>query len=118
MSEPQDTSQAPATTHTATKAPARTATSTTAPTRQPTKPKQLPPFRVLLHNDDQNERGYVAATIHELTPHSRAKSVDIMWRAERRGVALLLVTHRERAELYRDQFRSKGLVVTIEPAGD
>ena len=31
------------------------------------------------------------------------------------GVALLLTTHKERAELYKDQFESKGLVVTIEP---
>ena len=32
------------------------------------------------------------------------------------GVALLLVTHKERAELYREQFQSKNLTVTIEPA--
>ncbi len=32
------------------------------------------------------------------------------------GVALLLTTHKELAELYKEQFQSKGLVVTIEPA--
>ena len=32
------------------------------------------------------------------------------------GVALLLTTHKERAELYQEQFQSKGLTVTIEPA--
>jgi ATP-dependent Clp protease adapter protein ClpS len=36
--------------------------------------------------------------------------------AHETGVALLLTTHKERAELYKDQFESKGLVVTIEPA--
>ena len=35
--------------------------------------------------------------------------------ADKTGVALLLVTHQERAELYKDQFTSKGLTVTIEP---
>jgi ATP-dependent Clp protease adaptor protein ClpS len=32
------------------------------------------------------------------------------------GVALVLVTHKERAELYVEQFASKRLTVTIEPA--
>jgi ATP-dependent Clp protease adapter protein ClpS len=36
--------------------------------------------------------------------------------AHETGVALLLTTHKERAELYKDQFESKGLTVTIEPA--
>ena len=31
-------------------------------------------------------------------------------------VALLLVTHRERAELIQEQFQTRGLTVTIEPA--
>ena len=36
--------------------------------------------------------------------------------AHETGVALLLVTHKERAELYQDQFESKGLTtVTIQP---
>ena len=30
--------------------------------------------------------------------------------------SLLLTTHKERAELYQEQFTSKGLTVTIEPA--
>ena len=36
--------------------------------------------------------------------------------AHNAGVSLLLTTHKERAELYQDQFKSKGLTVTIEPA--
>jgi ATP-dependent Clp protease adapter protein ClpS len=38
-----------------------------------------------------------------------------MQEADKTGVALILVTHKERAELYKDQFESKGLTVTIEP---
>ena len=37
--------------------------------------------------------------------------------ADQTGVALLLVTHKERAELYQEQFTSAVLTVTIEPAG-
>jgi ATP-dependent Clp protease adapter protein ClpS len=36
--------------------------------------------------------------------------------AHQSGVSMLLVTHRERAELIQDQFQTRGLTVTIEPA--
>jgi ATP-dependent Clp protease adapter protein ClpS len=36
--------------------------------------------------------------------------------AHESGVALLMVTHRERAELIQEQFQTRGLTVTIEPA--
>ena len=39
-----------------------------------------------------------------------------MLEAHKSGVALLLVTHKERAELYLDQFQSMGLSVSIEPS--
>jgi hypothetical protein len=39
-----------------------------------------------------------------------------MWEAHHSGRSQLLLTHRERAELYVDQFASKGLAVVIEPA--
>ena len=39
-----------------------------------------------------------------------------MLEAHHRGTALLLMTHQERAELYRDQFTSRNLTVTVEPA--
>ena len=85
-----------------------------APKRKP--PQPLPPWKVLLHNDDKNEVPFVIKTIMELTP---LKEQDAKLRTEEAndtGVALLLTTHRERAELYKDQFESKGLTVTIEPA--
>ena len=84
-----------------------------APKKQP--PGLLPPWKVLLHNDDKNEVGYVMRTIMELTPLKEKEAKDRMLEAHETGVALLLVTHKERAELYKDQFCSKGLIVTIEP---
>jgi ATP-dependent Clp protease adaptor protein ClpS len=85
-----------------------------APKQKP--PQMLPPWKVLLHNDDKNAMDYVVETIVELTPLSKQDAELRMKEADDTGVALLLVTHKERAELYKDQFESKSLIVTIEPA--
>ena len=89
-----------------------------APQKTPaTKPPQpLPPWKVLLHNDDKNEFHFVIRTVVTLTPLNEDAARQRTLEAHETGVALLLTTHKERAELYRDQFRSKGLTVTIEPA--
>ena len=88
----------------------------TAPTPKKDPPGQLPPWKVLLHNDDKNDYGHVIGTIVELTPLNKQEAELRTKEADKTGVALLLTTHKERAELYQDQFQSKGLVVTIEPA--
>ena len=97
---------------------AETPKSSTAVKERPSGPKvdQLPPFRVLLHNDDVNEMGYVVRTLIELTPLDKTRSIEVTLEADATGVALLLVTHKERAELYQQQLKSKGLTATIEPA--
>jgi ATP-dependent Clp protease adaptor protein ClpS len=84
------------------------------PTKRP--PGLLPPWKVLLHNDDKNGVDFVIGTIMELTPLNEMEARTRTTEADKTGVALLLVTHKERAELYEDQFKSKGLTVTIEPA--
>jgi ATP-dependent Clp protease adapter protein ClpS len=48
-------------------------------------------------------------------PVKREDAMTRMLEAHKSGVALLLVTHKERAELYKDQFQTKGLTCTIEP---
>jgi ATP-dependent Clp protease adaptor protein ClpS len=91
-----------------------------APTPDAAKPAgivdQLPPFRVLLHNDDHNDMQFVVDTLLDITPLEPTHCARVMLEAHTSGVALVLMTHQERAELYRDQFASKGLIVTIEPA--
>ncbi len=79
-------------------------------------PRMLPPWNVLLHNDDKNEMGFVVTTIVELTTLKEQDAKLRTIEAHEEGVALLLTTHKERAELYKDQFQSKGLNVSIEPA--
>jgi ATP-dependent Clp protease adaptor protein ClpS len=85
------------------------------PKTKPKPPGMLPPWKVLLHNDDKNDMPFVVLSIVELTPLKEEDAVLRTLEAHKTGVALLLVTHKERAELYQDQFQSKGLTVTIEP---
>lgn len=94
--------------------PKRRATRKTAP-KKPSR-KNLPPWRVLLHNDDKNDFEHVILTLLELTPLDIQEAKRITFEADEDGLALVLVTHKERAELYVDQFHSKSLTVTIEPA--
>jgi ATP-dependent Clp protease adaptor protein ClpS len=84
-----------------------------SPVRKP--PQPLPQYKVLLHNDDVNVIDYVIGTIVELTPLSEKEAKQRTIEANDSGVALLLITHKERAELYQEQFTSKQLTVTIEP---
>jgi len=51
----------------------------------PSKPKHLPPFKVLLHNDDVNEMGYVVQVIRRLTPLSLPEAVARMLEAHHKG---------------------------------
>ena len=109
--ESASTGKEPAAGSTATK-PKRARKS--APKRRP--PQALPPWKVLLHNDDKNTRDYVVSTIIQLTSLKEQDAELRMKEADKTGLALLLTTHKERAELYQEQFTSKGLTVTIEPA--
>lgn len=84
-----------------------------SPTRKP--PQPLPPWKVLLHNDDKSAYEDVIKTIVSLTPLNEDEAKQRTEEAHKTGVALLLVTHKERAELYKEQFQSKSLTVTIEP---
>jgi len=98
-------------------------TATAAPPRRQIKPARpkldhLPPWKVLLHNDDVNDMGYVVDTIMVLTPLDEQDSVLRMLEAHQAGVSLLMATHQEHAELLQEQFTSRQLCVTIEPDED
>ncbi len=93
--------------------PARGAATKKAPA--PPRVDQLPLYRVLLHNDDFNTTDFVVDSLIELTPLVRQNAYEVMLEAHARGLALVLVTHKERAELYQEQFKTRRLTVTIEP---
>lgn len=88
----------------------------TKPTiEQDQKTRWLPPFRVILHNDDVNTVDHVVRTIVKLTPLNTEEAVARTLEAHETGSSMLLVTHKERAELYVEQFASCKLNVTCEP---
>lgn len=88
-----------------------------APKTKPAKPKprDMPKWRVLLHNDDVNDMFHVIKALVRTTPLSIAEAETRMLEAHRKGVALVLTTHKELAELYQEQLTSFSLTVTIEP---
>jgi ATP-dependent Clp protease adaptor protein ClpS len=81
----------------------------------PPRVERMPLWKVLLHNDEKNEMGFVVEAILELTTISPQAALVKMLEAHKTGVALLITAHREYAELLQEQFTSKGLTVTIEP---
>ncbi len=77
----------------------------------------LPPWAVILHNDDHNSMDHVVRSllrcIPALTPDS---AVEIMAHAHEHGQATVLSCPKETAELYRGRLESCSLTATIEPA--
>jgi ATP-dependent Clp protease adaptor protein ClpS len=76
---------------------------------------RLPPWRVILHNDDVNDIGHVVESIIELVRVNPRQALLCTLTAHRMGLCHLVSTHREHAELLQDQFKCKWLTVTIEP---
>ena len=62
----------------------------TKPRRAAPRPRMLPPWRVLLHNDDVNDMLYVANAIIELTTLDRQAAVQRMLEAHKNGLSQLL----------------------------
>ncbi len=76
----------------------------------------IPPYRVLLHNDDQNTMDHVVESLIRVFGFDRARSERIMREAHEQGTALCTIEPLEQAELHRDRLRSFSLIATIEPA--
>ncbi len=78
-------------------------------------PVTLPPYAVLLHNDDVNTMDHVVqallSSVPELDPE---QAVAVMLEAHNAGRALVITCPLERAELYRDRLEQQGLTATIE----
>ena len=90
----------------------------TAPARAKTPPvsRPLDMYKVLLHNADAPTFMFVVQTIVEIVPMAPQRALTVTMEAHNTGVALVTITHLELAELYQEQFQSKGLTVTIEKA--
>lgn len=91
---------------------------TPAPTIDPeTIRKVLPPYAVILHNDDYNTMDWVVASLVRCVPSlSGEEAVAIMLHAHEHGQATVIACPKEAAEHYRSCLESRGLTATIEPA--
>jgi len=78
--------------------------------------ERMPPWRVLLHDDEVSASQEMIDRLSDLLPLSRAAASQRVLEAHRAGVALLLTTHRERAELYALQLTQANFIVSIERA--
>lgn len=93
------------------------ATTTETERAQRTLQEILPPYAVILHNDDYHAMDYVVAALVKSVPSlSVDKAVNIMLEAHNTGRAVVITCPLEQAELYRDRIGSFGLGATIEKA--
>jgi ATP-dependent Clp protease adapter protein ClpS len=94
-----------------------TANAPTRPTPAPKTPTEaLPPWNVLLHNDEVNDMGFVVESLCRFARLSVPAATRCTMEAHKKGLSLVLATHREHAELVAEQLTSLRLTVTIEPA--
>ena len=92
-----------------------------------TKTKRQPPYHVILHNDEEHSFDYVIGLLVKLFKHGRSAAEALTLQVHLKGRAIVFTTHRELAELKREQVlaygpdplmsTSKGPIgCTIEPA--
>jgi ATP-dependent Clp protease adapter protein ClpS len=79
------------------------------------KQRTIPRFKVVLLQSAIDDLMFIVRSVMELTHFPRAEATHKMWEAYHCGRSILLTTYLERAELYVEQFASKGISVTIEP---
>jgi len=76
----------------------------------------LPPYKVILLNDDDHEMDYVVAVLlHLLTHLTHPDAYQIMFTAHLTGSAVVTVCPKELAEYYQERLSNYGLGATIEP---
>jgi ATP-dependent Clp protease adaptor protein ClpS len=76
----------------------------------------LPPYKVVLFDDDYNEMNYVVfALLQSVNNLSPQEAEHIMLTAHLTGSAVVIVCPKEAAEYYQERLLSYGLTATIEP---
>ena len=72
------------------------------------KPKHLPPYHVVLWNDDDHTFEYVIFMMRDLFGHTEEQSRKIAMSVHLQGRAIVYTGHLELAELKRDQIHAYG----------
>jgi ATP-dependent Clp protease adaptor protein ClpS len=73
-----------------------------------TRTKRLPPYNVIVLNDEEHTFDYVIELLTKLFRHSLKTATELTWRIHLSGRAVVYTTHKEKAELKRDQVLSYG----------
>jgi ATP-dependent Clp protease adaptor protein ClpS len=70
--------------------------------------RRLPPYNVVILNDEEHTFDYVIELLVKLFRHSVAKAEELALRIHNTGRAVVFTTHKELAELKRDQVIAYG----------
>jgi len=104
MSDPQDEDQA-----TAVADPdVATQTLPDSRTEEETRTRRQPPYHVIILNDEEHTFDYVIELLTKLFSHPLAAAKELTWRIHSTGRAVVYTTHKEKAELKREQVVAYG----------
>jgi ATP-dependent Clp protease adaptor protein ClpS len=78
--------------------------------------KLLPPYNVILHNDDVHTFDDVARALNKVVGVSLKRGYELADIVHNKGNAIVATCRKEQAELYRERLEGYKLTVTIEPA--
>jgi ATP-dependent Clp protease adaptor protein ClpS len=68
-----------------------------------TQSRRQPPYNVVIMNDEEHTFEYVIDLLVKLFRHSLPTAEGLTWRIHSAGRAIVYTTHKEKAELKRDQ---------------
>jgi ATP-dependent Clp protease adaptor protein ClpS len=71
-----------------------------------TRPKLLPPYHVIIENDDDHTQLFVVLVLRKVFGYDETQALDLMHTAERAGEAVVWTGPKEVAELKLDQLRT------------
>jgi len=70
--------------------------------------RRQPPYHVIILNDEEHTFDYVIDLLMRLFGHPLNAAEELTWRIHNTGRAVVYTTHREKAELKRDQVLAFG----------
>jgi ATP-dependent Clp protease adaptor protein ClpS len=73
-----------------------------------TQSQRQPPYNVVILNDEEHTFDYVIDLLIKLFRHSLPTAQELTWRIHSTGRAIVYTTHREKAELKREQVLAWG----------
>jgi len=73
-----------------------------------TQTRRQPPYNVVILNDEEHTFDYVIELLVKLFAHPLARAKELTWQIHTTGRAIVLTTHKEKAELKRDQVLAYG----------